>query len=159
MARFWWLLLCLACAGVVAREAAPVATNPELEARMLRIAVELRCLVCQNQTIADSHSGLADDLRREVRAQLQRGASDEQVVQFMTERYGDFVRYRPPLKASTALLWGGPPVLLLGGLSVLALALRRRTKLAPDQFEPDADDDESPRLDESAASAGADPAR
>ncbi len=108
---------------------------------MVRIAAELRCLVCQNQTIADSNSGLAEDLRNQVREQLQRGASDEQVVQFMTDRYGDFVRYRPPFKATTALLWIGPATLLVIGLGGLALVLWRRSKLAPDRFEPDADDE------------------
>jgi cytochrome c-type biogenesis protein CcmH len=108
---------------------------------MQRIAAELRCLVCQNQTIADSPAGLSDDLRREIREQLQRGASDEQVVQYMTERYGDFIRYRPPVKGSTVALWAGPLVLLVGGVGVLVFALRRRAKLAPDRFEPDEDDE------------------
>ena len=114
-----------------------------LEARVLRISAELRCLVCQNQTIADSHAGLADDLRREVRDQVQRGASDEQVVQFMTERYGDFVRYRPPFKAGTALLWLGPAAMLLGGAGALAWVLRRRARNAPEPFEPDVESDAS----------------
>lgn len=141
MARAWLLaLLWLLCGAGVAGEAAPLAEDPALEARVLRITTELRCLVCQNQTIADSHSGLAEDLRREVREQLRGGASDEQVVRFMTDRYGDFVRYRPPFKASTALLWAGPGVLLVGGLLGLGLVLRRRTRLAPERFEPDGDD-------------------
>jgi cytochrome c-type biogenesis protein CcmH len=147
-------LLCLALAlsigSAAAKEAVPVAADPVLEARMTRITAELRCLVCQNQTIADSHSGLADDLRREVREQLAKGASDEQVVQFMTDRYGDFVRYRPPFKAGTALLWIGPGVLLLAALGTLALVLRRRSKLAPDRFEAD---EAGERPDESAASS------
>jgi cytochrome c-type biogenesis protein CcmH len=139
------LVLILVCVGVIAKEAAPVAADPALEARVLTIAAELRCLVCQNQTIADSTSGLADDLRNQVREQLRKGASNEQVVQFMTERYGDFVRYRPPLKASTVLLWAGPALFLVMGLGALALVLRRRSKLAPDRFEPDeADDDGLP---------------
>ena len=104
---------------------------------MHAITSELRCLVCQNETIAASTSGLADDLRREVREQLKRGVSNEQVVQYMTDRYGDFVRYRPPFKASTALLWAGPAVLLAVGLGALALVLRRRAKLAPERFEAD----------------------
>jgi len=142
-----WCCLLLICTlwwvgPAMAKEATPVAADPVLEARMLAIAAELRCLVCQNQTIADSHSGLAEDLRNQVREQLQRGASDEQVVQFMTERYGDFVRYRPPWKSSTALLWAGPAVFLVVGLGALALVLRRRSKLAPDRFEPDDDDGE-----------------
>jgi cytochrome c-type biogenesis protein CcmH len=150
MARWGWrLLLLLACAGVWAKEAAPLAADTALEARLLRITAELRCLVCQNQTIADSQSGLADDLRREVREQLQRGASDEQVVQFMTDRYGDFVRYRPPFKVTTALLWVGPAALLVIGLGSLGLVLRRRSQLAPERFEADTDSvrpDEPPPL-------------
>lgn len=143
MARALALLLsCLLGAAVFAKDAPPVADDPALEARMQRIAVELRCLVCQNQTIADSHAGLAEDLRREIREQLQRGASDEQVVQYMTDRYGDFIRYRPPMKGSTLALWLGPVVLLVGGLLVLVLVLRRRSRLAPDRFEPDAPEDD-----------------
>jgi cytochrome c-type biogenesis protein CcmH len=138
------LLLMLVCAGALAKEAAPAAADPALEARVLAIAAELRCLVCQNQTIADSNSGLADDLRNQVREQLRQGASNEQVVQFMTDRYGDFVRYRPPLKTSTALLWAGPALFLVVGLGTLALVLRRRSKLSPEQFEPDADEGDMP---------------
>jgi cytochrome c-type biogenesis protein CcmH len=137
-----WVVLSLAWSGAVAKEAAPAAADPVIEARLVRIAAELRCLVCQNQTIADSNSGLAEDLRRQVREQLRQGASDEQVIQFMTDRYGDFVRYRPPFKASTALLWIGPGALLAIGLGGLVMVLWRRTKLAPERFEPDEDDDE-----------------
>ena len=136
------LLLLLLCAGAMAKEAAPVAADPALEARVVAITAELRCLVCQNQTIADSTSGLADDLRNQVREQLRKGASDAQVLAFMTERYGDFVLYRPPFKASTALLWLGPTALLVIGLGALVLVLRRRSKLAADRFEPDDDDDD-----------------
>jgi cytochrome c-type biogenesis protein CcmH len=138
MVRWWVLLLCALVVGTAAaKEAAPAADDPALEARMQQIAIELRCLVCQNQTIADSHAGLADDLRREIREQLVKGATNEQVVQYMTDRYGDFIRYRPPMKGSTAVLWVGPIVLLIGGIIVLALVLRRRTRMAPDRFEPD----------------------
>lgn len=138
-------LCLLAGAGSVsiAKEAAPAASDPALEARMQRIAVELRCLVCQNQTVADSHAGLAEDLRREIREQLQRGASDQQVMQYMTDRYGDFVLYRPPLKATTLALWIGPAVLLAGGLLALVLVLRRRARMAPERFEPDEADAEA----------------
>lgn len=156
MARLVGLVLLawsLAFGGAMAKEAAPVASDPALEARVLRITEELRCLVCQNQTIADSHSGLADDLRREVREQLRRGASDEQVVQFMTDRYGDFVRYRPPFKASTAVLWIGPAALLAIGLGALGVVLWRRSKLAPDRFEADEDDEPWPDDAEDRASA------
>jgi cytochrome c-type biogenesis protein CcmH len=131
------LLLSLVSGQLSANEATPMAADQALEARAMAIAAELRCLVCQNQTIADSSSGLADDLRREVRKQLQKGASNEQVVEYMTDRYGDFVRYRPAFKASTLLLWFGPALLLVGGLVALAVALRRRNRLSPDQFEAD----------------------
>jgi cytochrome c-type biogenesis protein CcmH len=157
MARLIVLLLCVACVSAVAKEAAPVAADPALEARVMSVAAELRCLVCQNQTIADSHSGLADDLRNQMREQLRSGASDEQVVQFMTDRYGDFVRYRPAWKGSTVLLWLGPAAFLIVGLGALALVLRRRSKLAADRFEPDADEDSMP--EGPAAPVSGDPAR
>jgi cytochrome c-type biogenesis protein CcmH len=143
MARWLALVLWVVLGVAAAKDAPPAAADPVLEARMQKIAVELRCLVCQNQTIADSPSGLSDDLRREIREQLQRGATDEQVVQYMTDRYGDFIRYRPAVKGSTVALWAGPLVLLVGGIGVLVFALRRRAKLAPDRFEPDAEDDDA----------------
>lgn len=122
-----------------AKEATPAAADPVLEARLLRIAAELRCLVCQNQTIADSHADLAQDLRRQVREMLVRGDSDQQILDYMTARYGDFVLYRPPVKSTTALLWYGPAVLLVGGLVTLVLVLRRRSRMSPDRFDPDED--------------------
>jgi len=129
MAKFLLpLLLALAASLSHAGEAVPAAADPVLEARMARITAELRCLVCQNQTIADSQSGLATDLRQQVREMLQRGDSEQQIIEFMTARYGDFVRYRPPLKPTTWLLWGGPFVLLAGGLAALIAFLRRRAK-------------------------------
>jgi cytochrome c-type biogenesis protein CcmH len=106
------------------------ADDAALEKRVQRIAEELRCLVCQNQSLADSHADLAIDLKNKVREQLQRGASEKDVLQFMTERYGDFVLYRPPLKATTLLLWFGPGLLLVAGLVALFLRLRRRAALA-----------------------------
>ena len=144
MFRWAWLwaalLTALLAVSALAKEAAPAAADPALEARVQAVAAELRCLVCQNQTIADSTSDLANDLRREVREQLKRGVSEEQVVQYMTDRYGDFVRYRPPFKASTALLWLGPAALLAVGLVALVMVLRRRAKLGPEAFEADEDD-------------------
>ena len=104
---------------------------------MLSITSELRCLVCQNQTIADSHAELADDLRRQVREMLVRGDTDQQIIDYMTARYGDFVLYRPPVKATTWLLWFGPGLLLVGGLTALVLVLRQRSRMSPDRFEPD----------------------
>jgi cytochrome c-type biogenesis protein CcmH len=111
--------------------------SPEIEARLRRITAELRCLVCQNQTIADSHAGLAIDLKREVRAMLRQGASDQAVRDYMTQRYGDFVLYRPPLQPTTWLLWAGPALLLAAGATALVLSLRRRARLPPERFEPD----------------------
>ena len=131
------LALALACGGAVGAEAQEVAADPVLEAKLVAITSELRCLVCQNQTIADSHADLAVDLRNQVREMLKKGQTQEQILAYMTQRYGDFVLYRPPLKESTALLWFGPAALLLGGLAVLVLVLRKRNRLAADQFEPD----------------------
>jgi cytochrome c-type biogenesis protein CcmH len=133
------LALVLASGWGHAKEAVPAAEDPVLEARMLRIATELRCLVCQNQTIADSHAELAVDLRNQVKEMLKRGDSDQMIIDYMTARYGDFVLYRPPLKGTTYILWFGPGLLLLGGIASLVLVLRRRSRLAPDQFEPDPD--------------------
>ena len=120
---------------------APTATltaaDPALEARMLAITGELRCLVCQNQTIADSHADLAVDLRQEVREMLKRGLTDDQVRRYMTDRYGDFILYRPPLKAKTAVLWLGPALLLAVALLALVVVIRRRARLADDHFEAD----------------------
>ncbi len=134
------LVLALAATLAQAGEAAPAAADPVLEARMARITAELRCLVCQNQTIADSQSGLATDLRQQVREMLQRGDSEQQIIDYMTARYGDFVLYRPPLKSSTLLLWFGPVLLLGAGVVTLLLVLSRRSRLADDQFEADPDD-------------------
>jgi cytochrome c-type biogenesis protein CcmH len=134
------LLLCACAFTAAARDAAPAADDPVLEARMLRIASELRCLVCQNQTIADSHADLAVDLREQLRVMLRRGDSDAQILAYMTDRYGDFVLYRPPVKATTWLLWFGPGVLLVGGLATLILVLRRRARMGDERFEPDETD-------------------
>ena len=121
------------------------AADPALEARMLGITGELRCLVCQNQTIADSHADLAVDLRQQVREMLQRGQTPEQIRRYMTDRYGDFILYRPPLKATTAVLWLAPATLLAIALAALALVIRRRSRLADDEFEPEPMlDDEAP---------------
>ena len=116
---------------------------PELEARMRAITAELRCLVCQNQTIADSNAGLAVDLRREVLGLLRNGASDDEVRQYMTRRYGDFVLYRPPLQPSTWLLWAAPALLVAGGSAALVLTLRRRARLPDAQFDPEPDAQEA----------------
>jgi cytochrome c-type biogenesis protein CcmH len=140
MAKLFLILALALLAGWGhAKEAAPAVEDPVLEARMLRIASELRCLVWQNQTIADSHAELAVDLRNQVKDMLKRGESDQAIIDYMTARYGDFVLYRPPLKGTTFILWFGPGLLLLGGLATLVIVLRRRSRLSPDQFEPDPD--------------------
>lgn len=117
-------------AAAHAGEAAPAAQDPALEKRVTALASELRCLVCQNQTIADSNAGLAIDLKNQVRERMKQGESDAQIINFMVERYGDFVLYRPPMKASTALLWLGPLLLLAGGLIVLYRRLKGQTRTA-----------------------------
>jgi cytochrome c-type biogenesis protein CcmH len=145
--------------GAIAKEAAPEAADPALEARMVRITSELRCLVCQNQTIADSNASLAVDLRREARELIRQGKSDAEIVDYMTARYGDFVLYRPPLKATTVLLWFGPALLLAAGAAILIVVLRRRSRMSADAF--DADDEADLAGDETAPlpAAAADTAR
>ena len=125
-----WLLLIILLVPCLAgaEEARPLADNPQAEARLKHLAVELRCLVCQNQTLADSNAPLAEDLRREVREMIAKDMSDKDIIEFLVTRYGDFILYRPPLKATTTLLWVGPFVLLIAGVAALVLALRRRQK-------------------------------
>jgi cytochrome c-type biogenesis protein CcmH len=118
--------LTLLAASLQAKDAPAVAADPVLEKRVLDLSAELRCLVCQNQTIADSHAELAIDLKNQVREKLSEGMSDKDVIAFMVQRYGDFVLYRPPVKSTTWLLWFGPFLLLFGGLVVLGLKLARR---------------------------------
>jgi cytochrome c-type biogenesis protein CcmH len=139
--RAWWMLLAAwLMAAAQAADAPSAAADPALEARVHQIAVELRCLVCQNQTIADSNAPLALDLRNQVREMVRRGDSEQQIIDYMTARYGDFVLYRPPVKSTTALLWYGPFVLLVVGLAMFVLVLRRRAKFSADRFEPDPED-------------------
>jgi cytochrome c-type biogenesis protein CcmH len=122
-----------------APRAVPTAADPALEARMLAITGELRCLVCQNQTIADSHADLAVDLRQQVRELIERGQTDDQIRRYMTDRYGDFVLYKPPFKPTTLVLWLGPALLLAIAAVALMVVIARRGKLADDEFEPDPD--------------------
>lgn len=104
--------------------------DPEQQARYELLIKDLRCLVCQNQSIADSNASLASDLRREVREMMIAGQSDEQIRDFMTARYGDFVLYRPPVSPRTWLLWSAPVLLLLGGLGIAAMVVMRRMRAA-----------------------------
>jgi cytochrome c-type biogenesis protein CcmH len=140
------LALALAGAALAQGTARPAADDPAVEAHMMAIANELRCVVCQNQTVADSDAELAADLREQIRGQLRQGRSADDIRGYMTERYGEFVLYRPPLNTRTALLWGGPAVLMAVGLLVLGLVLRRRQRLPDEAFEPDHDapDDAAP---------------
>lgn len=112
--------------GVGAGEAQPVAEDPALEERVMALSHSLRCLVCQNQSIAESNAPLAVDLRNQVREQFQAGKDEDQVVDYLVDRYGDFVLYLPPFKGATLLLWIGPALLLVSGAGWLAWRLRRR---------------------------------
>jgi len=130
-----WLVLSLLAFVVLtshAKEAAPLAQDEAVEKRLVDISSELRCLVCQNESLSGSRAELADDLRREIRSMIKDGRSDKEIMDFMVDRYGDFVRYRPPLKASTLLLWFGPGLFMVGGISGLVLYLRRRNKAIKD---------------------------
>ena len=122
----------------LAADAQPLAADAVIEARTLALAEELRCLVCQNQTIADSQAGLAVDLKNQIREQLRAGATEKDVIEFMVARYGDFVLYRPPLKFTTFLLWSGPFVLLLAAGTAAFLYLRRRQRDQTNQTPADA---------------------
>lgn len=113
-----------------AEEARPMENNAAVEVQVQRLSEELRCLVCQNQTLADSHAELAQDLKQEIREMATKGMSDQAIIDYLVARYGDFVRYRPPLKLTTALLWFGPFALLLAGGAGLFITLRRREKMA-----------------------------
>ncbi|HET7794618.1 MAG TPA: cytochrome c-type biogenesis protein [Rhizobacter sp.] len=126
-----------------ANEAAPLAEDPVVEQRLVQISEELRCLVCQNESLAGSRADLAMDLRREIRGLIKQGKSDQEIRDFLVSRYGDFVLYRPPVKPTTWLLWGGPFVLLAAALAGLVVFLRKRkpadAALSPeDQHRADA---------------------
>ena len=120
------VLLCSLVCSVVAQTAQPLAEDPEIEKRLQALSQELRCLVCQNETLADSRAGLAEDLRREIREQMKAGKSDKEIIAFLTARYGDFVLYRPRVTPTTYLLWFGPFILLGVGLVFLYRQLKQR---------------------------------
>jgi cytochrome c-type biogenesis protein CcmH len=138
MERLLSALLLIPCL-VAAEEAKPMAENPQAEARLKALALELRCLVCQNQTLADQTAPLAKDLRREARGMIAKNMSDQEIIDFLVARYGDFVRYRPSLKSTTAFLWLGPFFMLVIGGTTLAGALRRRAKKLTDPVLSDED--------------------
>ena len=120
------ILICLLPNLAFAGEAQDLAEDPVLEKRMIVLAEKLRCLVCQNESLASSHSDLAEDLRREVREQMAKGMSDDEIIDYLVARYGDFVLYDPKVKGSTLLLWFGPFLLLVGGAVMLFYQLRKR---------------------------------
>ncbi len=126
------IMLCLLVFAplALAKEAEYMVEDPEMEKTVNAISEELRCLVCQNQTISDSNAPLAVDLKNQVREMVESGQSQSDIIDYMVQRYGDFVRYRPPMNASTLLLWVGPFLLLLIGVAVLVINLRKRTAMA-----------------------------
>ena len=131
-----FLACCLALSLLSAHavEVKPVMADVAREEHVKKISEELRCLVCQNQTIADSTAPLAMDLKQQVREKLEQGMSDKAIVEYMVLRYGDFVLYRPPVKASTWLLWFGPFLLLIGGVGLLGFKLRKGTGAGVDSL-------------------------
>ncbi len=129
MKYFYALLLVLAtCSASWAKEATLLADDPVVEQRLIAISEEMRCLVCQNESLAGSRSDLANDLRRELRTLIKQGKSDAEIRQFMVSRYGDFVLYRPPVKPTTWMLWIGPFVLMVVGVIALFVYMRRRNR-------------------------------
>lgn len=132
-------LLCGLCAAVVlvpltfAKDAQPASDDPALEQRLTHLSQELRCLVCQNETLADSRADLAEDLRREIREQMRAGKSDKEIIDFLTARYGQFILYKPQVTPTTYLLWFGPFILLLAGLFVLFRYIKQRRDMIPEK--------------------------
>jgi cytochrome c-type biogenesis protein CcmH len=126
-------LLCCLGFAIVAQEAQPLSNDPVLEARVKKLSQELRCLVCQNETLADSQADLAEDLRNQIREQMKTGKSDKEIVAFLTARYGEFILYRPRVSPITYLLWFGPFALLVVGLVLLLRYVKHRRELIIDQ--------------------------
>ena len=124
------LLLVLAVVSGWAKEAAPLADDPAVERRLISIAEEMRCLVCQNESLAASRADLAVDLRKELREQIRQGRSDDEIRDFMVSRYGEFVLYRPRVEPLTWLLWAGPFTVMIGGIVMLMMYVRRRSRAA-----------------------------
>ena len=129
---FVLLLLAWAPNILVAGEAQPLIDDPVIEARAKGLESQLRCLVCQGQSIAESDSGFSNDIRRQILEQMHGGKTDQQIIDYLVARYGDFIRFSPPFKAATAVLWFGPPVLVLVGGVILFSALRKRRLQASD---------------------------
>ena len=133
------MLLILLPVVVSTKEAQPLAEDPVLEVRLMALAEKLRCLVCQNETLAASHAPLAIDLRQQMREQMKAGRTDQEIISFLTDRWGDFVLFSPPVKLTTYLLWFGPFVLLAAGIVVQFVYIRRRRARVKDQPLSDAE--------------------
>ena len=129
MRTIFALLLAFLTSLAVAKEAAPMAEDEVVEKRMVAISDEMRCLVCQNESLSGSRADLAQDLRREIRSMIKAGKTDQEIKDFMVSRYGDFVLYRPPIKTTTYLLWFGPFLLLVIAIGALFNYLRRRGQI------------------------------
>jgi len=128
------LLVAIVTFAAIGKEATPASgDDPAVEKRLTALSKELRCLVCQNETLADSQAGLADDLRREIREQIKAGKTDQEIIGFLTQRYGQFILYRPQVTPTTYLLWFGPFVLLAGGLLILFRYIRQRREIIAEQ--------------------------
>jgi cytochrome c-type biogenesis protein CcmH len=140
------LVLAVAPLLAPAKDAVPTAQDPVAAKRAVALSEQLRCLVCQNQSIAESNAELAVDLRRQINEQIAAGRSDAEIVDFMVQRYGDFVLYRPPFKASTVLLWLGPALLLVLGFLTLRRVLRSRQRSGEDRPLSDEDRARAGRL-------------
>ena len=128
---FHLLFVCCVVGNILAQQARPMADDPELEKRVRALSQKLRCPMCQNETLADSPAGVAVDLRNQIREQMKAGKTEEEIVAFLTARYGDFVLYEPPVRPTTYLLWFGPFVLLIGGLFLLYRYVKKRRDLIP----------------------------
>ena len=126
------LVLISLAAPALAKDAKPV-EDPQIEQRMQALTQQLRCLVCQSETLADSQAEWAVDIRQQIREQMKAGKSDKEITAFLTQRFGDFVLYNPPVKATTYLLWFGPFVLLLGGTFLLYRYVKHRREIIQDQ--------------------------
>jgi cytochrome c-type biogenesis protein CcmH len=137
MKRWFGILLILFSTALHARIETHVFDSPEDEARYQTLTEELRCLVCQNQNLADSNAELAQDLRRQTYEMVQAGKTNEEIVAYMVQRYGDFVLYRPPFRPATLLLWVGPFVILGIGVAILLGFIRRRGREQPPQMSPE----------------------
>jgi cytochrome c-type biogenesis protein CcmH len=140
MKRTWLCIVLMAVTSSAFAIDSESFDDPVLHARYKKLTRELRCLQCQNETIADSNATLAVDLRRELRAMIVAGKSDAEIQRFMTDRYGDFVLYQPPFTARTVVLWVAPWLVLVGAMTAVVVIIRRRTRLSPNDTETEGTD-------------------